>query len=54
MSLTEILAALISGDMSEEEVVAETYKAYTGIEISPEEAKRIMMEENKNDKKRSR
>ena len=49
MDYSEILVALFNGDMSEEEVVAAMYKAYTGNDITPEE----VMEVKKNDKARS-
>ena len=54
MSLSESLAAFIGGEISEEEIVAEMYKEYTGYNVAPEEVKKIITEVNKNDQTRSR
>ena len=52
MSLSESFAAFLGGEISEEEIVAEMYKIYTGYDVAPEEVKKIITEVQ-NDQTRS-
>lgn len=44
MGLSEVFADFLDKKVSEEEMVAEMYKAYTGKEVTPEQVKEILSE----------
>jgi hypothetical protein len=47
MRLSEMFAAFLDKKVSEEEMAAEMYKIYTGIEITPEQVKEVLSEVSK-------